>query len=180
MPKIYTKTGDQGETSLFSGERVSKSHERIQVLGALDELNAAIGLSQSFGDLPKTLFEELTQIQNDLFSLGAQVAFVASEKRKEPLVSFKEEASLKLEKQIDQHQGNLPELRNFILPSGGQGACVLHLARSICRRAERQLVEIDGIDSRCLIYINRLSDYLFVAARVANHEQGKSETIWKS
>lgn len=152
--KIYTKTGDKGETSLFNGLKVKKSHKIIEALGTIDELNAWMGLLK------------LTDIQKDLMAISAQVA------------GFKKFKSLKverLEKEIDRMQEELPELRNFILPMGQ-----IHLARAVCRRAERRIVDPARGRDDILKYLNRLSDYLFVLARWENFKKGEKEILWYS
>lgn len=201
--KIYTKTGDKGETGLLGGIRVPKSHLAINACGSLDETNSLIGLSRSSlttprakpptkGDQAETaptqssnLFADidqlLEQIQNDLFDLGSQVAACMGASNRPP--DFPELRVRELELQIDQFQSELPPQTEFILPGGNQAGSFLHLARSVCRRTERDLVElntskIDRSLSVELIYLNRLGDLLFVLARVANVRSGSNEVNW--
>ena len=138
--KIYTKTGDEGKTGVLGGIRVSKSHQVISVCGSLDETNSLIGLARSFLDQSTNLGGLLGRIQNDLFDLGSQVAGCLGESQRPP--EFPESRVLELEQQIDEFQTELPPLTAFILPGGNQGGSVLHLARSVCRRAERDLVQL--------------------------------------
>ncbi|OVE81022.1 ATP:cob(I)alamin adenosyltransferase [bacterium K02(2017)] len=180
MAKIYTKTGDQGQTSLFDGTRVGKDHERIDLYGEVDELNSMIGLTLSF--LDKDAHKQpLLQVQRDLFALGAKLANPADKKQKEKS-DFDHTKIEYLEAQIDQMTAVLPALKSFILPGGNQAAASLHLARCICRRAERNLVKIlnnNTLDELYLQYLNRLSDYLFVMARLVNFESGLQDTAWE-
>lgn len=164
--KIYTKTGDQGTTGLFNGDRVLKTNCLIESYGTLDELNSSIGVAVSFFQgLDETLEDELETIQKQLFHLGADLV------SKQGLKYFQTKSLNLLETWIDERQAQLPPLRNFILASGDKAATHLHLARCICRRAERIFVSIskeEDIDPVILAYLNRLSDYLFVAARSVN------------
>ena len=180
--KIYTKTGDQGETGLLGGIRVNKSHLAIEVCGSLDEANSLIGVGVSFG-LPEVIALQLTQIQNDLFDLGSRVAACLSDASRPaqfPVANIE-----KLESWIDQAQSSVPPLTAFILPGGSPGGAHLHLARSVCRRAERRLVSLveAGVKQELsveLIYLNRLGDLLFVLARSANQLAGVTETKWSA
>lgn len=187
MVKIYTKTGDCGLTSLFNGERVSKANECIAALGAIDECNCAIGTC--IASLPKedsflSLHEELMTIQHALFDLGAAVATprtraVASKLSK---TRFDNEATQLLEKWIDEREKDLQPLKTFIIPGGHPASAFLHLARAICRRAERHsvpLFEHADISEDVLIYLNRLSDYLFMAARSINVLAGCPDLLWR-
>ncbi|MFA6916722.1 MAG: cob(I)yrinic acid a,c-diamide adenosyltransferase [Parachlamydiales bacterium] len=187
MTKIYTKTGDAGETSLFTGKRVSKADAFIAALGAIDECNSAIGLS--IAAFPKdisfdSLREELIIIQHALFDVGAAVATPRTQAVESKLqkTRFDTEATNFLESWIDKHEHELPKLKAFILPGGHPAGATLHLARTICRRAERHAVPLyqnADITEEVLIYLNRLSDYLFVAARQINHLAGSPETLWE-
>ncbi len=177
--KIYTKTGDNGDTSLFGGGRVSKSSLRIEAYGTVDELNSTIGLSRSF-----RLTEESERlchtIQNDLFVLGADLATPPGSRAKIDRINH--DHVIRLEHFIDGLEDTLPKLRFFILPGGTQSASALHLARTVCRRAERKLVEArrqEDISDDCMHYLNRLSDLLFVMARYENHQSGATENVWK-
>ena len=178
--KIYTKTGDAGETALFGGGRVKKSHPRVSTYGTLDEANSMIGLALSF--LP---FEadrtrgRLMRVQNELFQLGAELATPDASKIKSALLGGSEIEQL--EHEIDQMETELEPLQSFILPSGASAGSALHLARTIVRRAERECVDLtqtDPLRAEIIQYLNRLSDYLFVAARFVNHHMKKPETKW--
>lgn len=163
---IYTKTGDQGQTSLASGQRVAKTDARIEAYGTVDELNSWIGkLRVSYSSM------ELLWIQNKLFNLGADL----SEAPGEWIV----EADVKqLEQWIDAVQAQLPQLRAFVLPAGNELACTCHICRTVCRRAERRMIEAQA-DAIALQFINRLSDYLFVLARYLNCHFKMAEEVWK-
>ena len=179
--KIYTKTGDEGETGMLGGVRLSKSHLVVEVVGTIDETNSLIGLVLSEG-VPPVIKPMLTQIQNDLFDLGSRVAACLSDSS-DP-AEFPPIRAVQLESWIDESQQELPELKEFILPGGSRAGASLHLARAVCRRAERRLVELKNIGierdlSSELIYLNRLSDLLFVLARLTNHSARATETKWK-
>ncbi len=178
--KIYTKSGDKGETGLLGGVRVSKAHLAIEAGGSLDETNSLIGVARS-ESLPKTVENCLNQIQHDLFDLGSQVAACLGETNRPP--EFPVSRSDELENLIDQFQDQLPPLEAFILPSGSRSGSTLHLARSVCRRAERNLAELisSGVKndlSNELVYLNRLGDLLFVLARFVNQANHSPETKW--
>ncbi len=178
--KIYTKTGDQGETGLLGGVRVSKSHSAIKVCGSIDEVNSFIGLSR-VENQSVSLNALLTQIQHDLFDLGSRVAACLSSSDRIP--DFPPERVAELERAIDQYDEELAPLKAFILPGGGRTGGTLHLARSVCRRAERQLVELINSETKTdlsleLIYLNRLGDLLFVLARYTNQLDRCPETEW--
>lgn len=183
-PKIYTRSGDHGMTSLFTGERVAKSDKNITALGDIDECNSALGLALAW--LPKEypfdlIREQLDQVQRALFELGAAVATPRTRAPEAKLsrTRFGHEATSQLEEWIDQLVEGLPPLTHFILPSGHPAAAALHLARSICRRAERssQLL-VEEVSQEVLVYLNRLSDYLFTLARQVNQLAGTQELIW--
>lgn len=159
---IVTKTGDNGETSLYSLERVPKSHLRIEAVGTLDELNAHLAGLQ------------LEEIQRDLFALGAVLADTRS-----TALTFEHELAT-LEKELYEVESTLPPLQNFILPGGCPKAIRTHEARAICRRAERIISQIEGLPKNVLPYINRLSDFLFIAARKFNHDADVEEIVWNS
>ncbi|HVT05075.1 MAG TPA: cob(I)yrinic acid a,c-diamide adenosyltransferase [Thermoanaerobaculia bacterium] len=175
--KIYTKTGDLGETSLLGGQRVRKDDPRIEVYGTLDELSSTIGVGRASG-LGPLLDAVLYEVQLDLFDLGA---LFASSGSSEEFPGVREGRITFLESSIDSMERELEPLRNFILPGGAAGAAHLHVARTICRRAERIAVRLetsgDAIQ-RAIRYLNRLSDYLFVAARLANHQSGVPDVPW--
>jgi cob(I)alamin adenosyltransferase len=187
MVKIYTKSGDNGTTSLFSGQRVEKSSISIHALGAVDECNSTIGLAVAFlpeADRFSSLKKQLLIIQHALFDLGAHIATprTRSSDAKLASTSFEEEAVAALEKWIDAMEESLPQLKSFILPGGGLCGAHLHLARSVCRRAERSIVDLAAagdVSQKALKYINRLSDYLFVASRYVNFLQNCPETPWQ-
>ena len=177
--KIYTKTGDKGDTRLFDGTHVRKSDPRVDAYGSVDELNSFIGAAASFLQ-DDELKEILEGIQRDLFSVGAQLADPRrhSKKQKSKLDPARITA---LEETIDRFETELTPLRQFILPGGIPAAALLHLARTVCRRAERRVVALAEnvtIDPQTLEYLNRLSDFLFVMARLVNQRQGKQETAW--
>jgi cob(I)alamin adenosyltransferase len=178
--KIYTKTGDQGETGLFDGTRVPKSDPRVAAYGDLDELNAWLGLVRSSSS-DEQLAPMLEQIQRDLFALGARLADprnrIAARVTKAAVTS---DDVARLEGWIDLLESEPPPLRRFILAGGSQSGATLHLARTVCRRAERAMVGLgpDAFERELLIYVNRLSDLLFVMARVANRRSGATETEW--
>lgn len=180
--KIYTKTGDKGETGLFGGERVSKNSPRIEAYGTIDELNAFIGLAViEVSD--RSVKYLLQKIQNWLFSIGADLATPDNEKTKK-LNVFRtpEEYYLYIEKEIDKYEGKLDELRNFILPGGTKGAALLHICRTITRRAERMVVALNStvkIGNNIIIFLNRLSDLFFVLARFDNAVTGTPDIEWK-
>ena len=180
--KIYTKTGDKGETGLFGGERVSKNSLRIEAYGTIDELNAFIGLA--IIEVSDNSVKDLLQkIQNWLFSIGADLATPDNEKTKK-LNVFRttEEYYLYIEKEIDKYESKLDELRKFILPGGTKGAALLHICRTITRRAERMVVALNStvkIGNNIIIFLNRLSDLFFVLARFDNAVTGTPDIEWK-
>ncbi len=174
---IYTRTGDKGRTSLFNGQRVSKDDLRVETYGTIDELNSAIGVAIAEVKSEKLKVKsELERIQNDLLDIGSTLA----NPQGDALQSLKERVK-DFERFIDQMTQKMPALSNFILPGGGSVGATLHLARAICRRAERKIVELNNkqkIDSNIIIYVNRLSDLLFTMARFANFKEKKKEIIW--
>lgn len=177
--KIYTKTGDDGTTSLFGGGRVSKTHQRISAYGTVDETNAILGLVMASKPV-KRIAEITGWLQNDLFKLGADLATPLTAKPFVDRISASDIALL--ETTIDDLETGLPELKNFILPGGTMAAAHLHQARTVCRRAERLASELaldSTVNDSCLHYLNRLSDLLFVMSRFENHEAGQAETPWK-
>jgi len=177
--KIYTKTGDEGTTGLQGDVRVQKSSPRIKAYGSVDEANAVLGIALTFS-LDEDVKEIIIQIQNDLFVVGSDLSNPNMENNHTRVTT---EMITWLEKQIDQFEKELSPLTNFILPGGDAGAAQLHFARTIIRRSETQVVEImqsEKINKECLKYINRLSDLLFVLARLVNKRNGKKDTLWKS
>lgn len=176
--KIYTKTGDQGETGLFGGKRLPKSHLRIESYGTVDELNSWIGLIRDLTDYPKTE-GVLENIQNRLFVVGSNLATDPSKQMDVPQV-FEGDIEL-LEKEIDRMESELPPLKNFILPGGHPTVSQIHIARCVCRRAERSVVGlglIDEVPTIILQYLNRLSDYLFVLSRWVGMRLEAKEIPW--
>ena len=175
--KIYTRAGDDGTTGLIGGSRISKSDPRLECYGTIDELNAALGVAAI--SLDQTLLKHVREIQNDLFIIGSQLA--TTEFSTPSLPSLDDQHVTRLEMQIDTAETELPALRNFILPGGSEPGARLHLARTICRRAERLLVNFAGnrpVPQIVLTYMNRLSDWLFVYARLANYRAGVSDILW--
>jgi cob(I)alamin adenosyltransferase len=175
--KIYTKTGDDGTTGLFGGGRVRKDDPRVESYGTVDELNAFIGMARSLG-LGKATDAVLAHAQEDLFVLGSELACVAGKEDKLPMPRLGAADAERLERAIDAGEEGLPKLTNFILPGGSQQASALHLARTVCRRAERGIIALGTARSELVIYLNRLSDLLFVLARRENHERGIADVPW--
>jgi len=178
--KIYTKTGDTGETGLFAGPRVRKNHPRIDSYGTVDELNAVLGLIRC-ETLAPGLNLLLDRIQNELFDLGAELATPDPERHGLRILGAHQIAAL--EAAIDMYEGHLEPLRVFILPGGTRVAALLHLARTVCRRAEREVVGLstaEPVASELVIYLNRLSDLLFVLARWANQQANLPDVPWTS
>ena len=178
--KIYTKTGDSGETSLFDNTRVSKADARVDAYGEVDEVNACLGAARAAGVDAETsaLIEAL---QKDLFALGARLADPSSRiAGRVTKASIGEADVQRLEQAIDRLEATLPPLRRFILPGGSPAGALLHLARTVCRRAERRVIGLGAgaVDPILIVYLNRLSDLLFVMARAANHRAGVPETEW--
>ena len=180
--KIYTKTGDDGTTSLFGGRRVAKYSLRIDAYGTVDELNAVIGIALTY-DIHSMIREHLTILSSLLFTVGSDLATPQDASVKSSVPSVTEDHVAQLEKWIDSYEEQLPALKNFILPGGSQAGAHLHLARTVCRRAERNIVALkheEDINPTVLRFINRLSDYLFVAARYANAKLGFDDIEWKA
>jgi cob(I)alamin adenosyltransferase len=178
--KIYTKTGDGGETGLFGGPRVSKSDGRVSAYGEVDELNAALGWVRAGVEDPE-IEAHLARIQEELFSVGAELATPHGVKARSAVPPVDPRWISSLEQAIDAWQGELPPLTHFVLPGGARTGAALHLARCICRRAERGVVALAAeaeVTPAVLAYLNRLSDFLFVAARIANHRGGRPEVLW--
>ena len=178
--KIYTKTGDDGTTGLIGGDRVRKSDARIECYGTVDELNAAIGVAMVTASAGQ--HAEMAAIQSDLFVIGSHLAMPDVGAKSAHLPALDESIVARLEMQIDAADAALPPLRNFILPGGGETAARLHLARTICRRAERLLVEFAldrPVPALIVTYLNRLSDWLFVQARLANQSADIADVPWR-
>lgn len=181
--KIYTKTGDDGTTGLFGGERVSKANLRVHAYGTIDELNSVLGVARALTD-DDALDAILAELQNELFVLGADMATPARPQGDKPTtLRMPEGSAARLEGVIDHCEADLAPLRNFILPGGAPAAAQLHLARTVCRRAERVSVEVHNrgttLNPEILLYLNRLSDLLFVLGRWANHRAGREEVAWR-
>lgn len=173
LSKIYTRTGDAGTTGLGDGERISKTASRVRAMGDVDELNSLIGVLLS-DPLGAELGDTLLAVQHDLFDLGGEISIPGS-------ALLPKSAIERLEAAIDRWNDELPPLKEFILPSGSRAAAHCHLARAVCRRAERAIVEladVDEINAALLGYINRLSDLLFVVARVLARQDGGAEVLW--
>lgn len=177
--KIYTKTGDKGQTSLFGGRRVSKAHLRIDAYGTVDELNSNIGLLRDYLS-DEALRTRIKDIQDRLFTLGANLAADPDKQLSKP--DLLEEDVVLLEREMDRMDEGLPELRNFILPGGHPTVSFCHLARCVCRRAERLVVNLaqeEPVDPILIRYLNRLSDYLFILGRRIAFDLGVEEVVWK-
>lgn len=183
--KIYTRTGDAGSTGLFGGPRVAKDDVRIEAYGTVDELNAALGCVRSVGaagGVDEALDTQIEQIQRELFSIGAELATPDPDEHGLRVINTQHIA--RLESWIDQHEGGLEPLKQFILPGGTHAASILHLARAVCRRAERRVVTLadqEGVEisDAVIVYLNRLSDYLFVLSREVNSQAGIPDVPWK-
>ena len=180
--RIYTKTGDAGETGLFDGTRVSKADPRVDAYGEVDELNAVLGLVRASLAAPEAEIDRrLDEIQRELFTVGALLADprhrIAARVEKAALAP---DVVARLEAAIDALEGGVPPLRRFILPGGSAAGALLHVARTVCRRAERRVVSLGegAVDPVVIVYLNRLSDLLFVMARAVNHREGRAEIEW--
>lgn len=179
--KIYTKFGDSGETALYGGKRIPKDALQIEAIGTIDELNAYVGYVQTLID-DTDLCDLMERIQNHLFSIGADLATPATH-AKSTEMRISADFTAEMEKAIDTLSDELPPLTNFILPGGCQAGSVLHVTRAVCRRSERCVVRLTremDINPEIIRYLNRLSDLLFVLARVVNHRSQMPEPIWKS
>lgn len=180
--KIYTRTGDRGDTGLFGGGRVPKDDPRVDAYGDVDELNAHLGLARAIEMMPR-VDEVLLPVQRDLFAIGALLATPDHAKMREQLVKARIDDGriLQLEQAIDQGEEELEPLRAFIVPGGTPKAAALHVARTVCRRAERRVITLSHateLPEVVVVYLNRLSDLLFVLARVANRRAGAGEVSW--
>ncbi len=178
--KIYTKTGDGGETSLFGGGRVPKDDARVEAYGAVDELNAALGLVRALGPVEE-IDLELSRVQDELFAVGADLATPVDARARGSLPGVRAAWAEALERAMDRWNLELPALTAFVLPAGTPAAAALHVARGTCRRAERRVVALSHVapvDPAVVVYLNRLSDFLFEAARLANLRAGVAETPW--
>lgn len=175
LSKIYTRTGDDGTTGLGDGTRVPKDAQRVAAYGTTDELNSVIGMVLACEGVPEPVTEVLTQVQHDLFDLGGELCI--------PGMSLVADADVdRLEQQLDGFNADLPALKDFILPGGGMAASTCHLARTVCRRAEREVVALahaESVRPQVPRYLNRLSDLLFVVARVLARASGHGEVLWQ-
>jgi cob(I)alamin adenosyltransferase len=180
--KLYTRGGDRGETSLFGGERVPKDHLRVEAYGQLDQLSATLGLLV-VSLAPGEMADELRQAQNDLFDLGAELATPPGSRLQYKLPRVIDEHDWRrLERLLDEYDAQVPPLRTFVLPGGHETAARAHLARTTCRTAERAVVRLahtEEVRADVLTYLNRLSDFLFVCARLLNHQAGVDEVTWQ-
>ncbi|HET8553442.1 MAG TPA: cob(I)yrinic acid a,c-diamide adenosyltransferase [Rhodanobacteraceae bacterium] len=175
LSKIYTRTGDDGTTGLGDGSRVAKDSPRVTAYGTTDELNSAIGMVLASPDVPDDVRETLTQVQHDLFDLGGELCIPGMEMIHDADVE-------RLEQTLDRFNADLPMLKEFILPGGGMAAANCHLARTVCRRAERAVVTLareEDVRPQVTHYLNRLSDLLFVLARVLARASGHGEVLWQ-
>lgn len=188
MSKLYTRTGDQGQTSLFDGTRVRKDDTRVRAYGAIDELNAHLGLSvhwaASRGEQPEMgeLRARLCRIQRELFSLGADLATPGEGKPRDKITPISSSQIARIESWIDEASRAVPPLKSFVLPGGDQLACQLHICRTVCRRAERCAVSLaakEDVNPTLLAYLNRLADLFFAWTRFVNHLVGVPEETWK-
>jgi len=173
LSKIYTRTGDDGTTGLGNGERIAKDDSRVEAYGTVDELNSALGVVAA-ADLPEHLHALLANIQQSLFDMGGELCIPDT-------VAISAEDVLFLEQQLDTLNANLPPLKDFVLPGGNAAAAACHMARTICRRAERRVITLAGqakVNSDSIHYLNRLSDLLFVIARLLNIDSGTAEVLW--
>lgn len=182
MNKIYTKTGDKGQTSLMDGTRVPKSHIRVETYGTIDELNSTLGVVLAHVSSSKLVVrKEIRKIQNDLFEIGSLLSN-PSTNYDLPTTSYFDARIKKFEELMDKLTEQLPILTNFILPGGGKAGAQLHVARTIARRVERRVIELsqkEKVDGSIIRYFNRLSDLLFTMSRYVNFKEKKKETVWK-
>ena len=175
LSKIYTRTGDKGDTGLGDGSRVGKDHLRVEAYGTVDELNSVLGLLLA-GEVPDNIRTPLTRVQHRLFDLGGELSVPGYK-------AIPDNASEELEATLDELNADLPALKEFILPGGSQAAATAHLARTVCRRAERRLVALmkaEDINEAGVRYLNRLSDLLFVVARSLNRHAGIADVLWEN
>jgi cob(I)alamin adenosyltransferase len=178
LTKIYTRGGDAGQTSLGDGSRVSKLDARIAAYGTVDELNAVVGVVVA-GDCPAPISDVLLRVQNELFDLGADLSVPIEHSAR---LRVTQEQVDRLESDCDAFNADLPELKSFVLPGGTETSAQLHVARTVCRRAEREALaasESHAVSSLTLVYLNRLSDLLFILARAANAAAGREEPLWR-
>jgi cob(I)alamin adenosyltransferase len=182
ITKVYTRTGDDGMTSLGPGQRVPKEALRVEAYGTVDELNSEIGAALALG-LEARIAERLETVQNELFHLGADLCVPEPDKERMPVPRITERHVARLEEWMDEMTAELSPLENFVLPGGAPGAAQLHVARTVCRRAERRVVQLsrsEPVGAWVGPYLNRLSDALFVMARFENHLRGRTDVLWNS
>jgi cob(I)alamin adenosyltransferase len=178
---LYTRTGDAGTTSLVGGERVAKNSVRLEAYGTIDEFSSFIGMLLSSKDIPQPVYDILIHTQNKLFNIGAYLATDSTSDKPATLYGLNQDDITKLEKAIDTLDADTPAVHAFVLPGGSQASALAHVARTVCRRAERRILDLAQtapVSSLVLEYINRLSDYLFIVARNINHHSGIKEIIW--
>jgi cob(I)alamin adenosyltransferase len=181
LTRLYTRGGDKGHTRLGGGQKVPKSSLRLECYGTVDELNSVLGQVRSLEPCPE-IATALLRIQNELFDLGSDLCFLEEDKGKWPVPGIRPEQIEALEHEIDSMQEGTPPLANFILPGGSRAGATLHVARTVCRRAERlcvRLSEQEPVSEASLRYLNRLSDWLFAAPRLENIRSGVEETLWR-
>jgi cob(I)alamin adenosyltransferase len=182
ITRVYTRTGDDGRTGLGGGQRVPKDSPRIEAYGTVDELNSSIGAAIAAG-LVSELVEKLRGIQNELFHLGSDLSILEEDKARMPVPRIEERHVTELEKTMDALTEQLAPLENFVLPGGAAGAAALHVARTVCRRAERRVIalsRVEPVGPQTIVYLNRLSDALFVMARFENAKRGVPDVLWDS
>lgn len=180
ITKVYTRTGDDGTTALGGGQRVPKDAARIEAYGTVDELNSALGAALA-GGLDARVAGDLRRIQNELFHLGSDLCYTEDDKARKAVPRIEEKHVAALERAIDALSEGLPPLQNFVLPGGAPGAAALHVARTVCRRAERRVVSLareEAVNPAAVKYLNRLSDLLFVMSRWENKARGVAEPTW--
>jgi len=182
ITKVYTRSGDDGTTALGAGQRVAKDSPRVEAYGTVDEANSAIGVAMAVG-LDPFLIDELRKIQNDLFHVGSDLCVTEADKAARPVPRVEARHVERLEQLIDRLSEDLAPLENFVLPGGAAGAAQLHVARAVCRRAERVVVSLareEPVGDHVVTYLNRLSDALFVMARWENRQKGLPDVLWDS
>ena len=182
ITKVYTRSGDDGRTGLGGGQRVPKDSARIEAYGTVDELNSSIGVALAAGLVPDVA-EMLRAIQNELFHLGSDLCILEEDKSRMPVPHIEERHVTALEKAMDAMTEQLAPLENFVLPGGAPGAAALHVARTVCRRAERRVIALsraEAVGPKTIVYLNRLSDALFVMARYENAKRGVPDVLWDS
>jgi cob(I)alamin adenosyltransferase len=182
ITKVYTRTGDDGRTGLGGGQRVPKDSARIEAYGTVDELNSSIGAAIALGVVAE-LAEKLRAIQNELFHLGSDLCILEEDKARMPVPRIEDRHVTALEEAMDALTEKLTPLENFVLPGGAPGAAALHVARTVCRRAERRVIALsraEPVGPHTIVYLNRLSDALFVMARYENAKRGVPDVLWDS